>query len=83
MVDLISLCNSSQFNDVRNVNDRSLGLVMSNLDPKRDAHHLAITMSLSLSPLKFLNEERPAKPNFYWADCVKLNDDLLSIDCIK
>lgn len=93
LLDLLELCSFNQFNTVRNVNDRTLDLFISNLDSKRvevsrandllvpeDLHHPALTVSSDLSPLKFLVEKRQPKTNFFKANYVQLNRDLLQID---
>jgi len=93
LIDLLSLCNSNQFNSIRNVNNRSLDLFISNLDANlvqlsrsidplviEDVHHPALQVDLRLSPIKFLIEERSPKTNFYGADYVKLSNELSAID---
>lgn len=93
LVDLLSFCNLNQFNMIRNVNDRTLDLIISNIRNSHinvsrscyplvpiDDHHPAIEVCVNLSPLKFLTEKRLAKTNFYRANYAQLNNDLSNIN---
>lgn len=90
LINLMAYCNLNQFNSIKNKNSRVLDLILSNVQPNRilsisrtsdplvdeDGRHPAIEVSINLSTLKFLNEKRPPKTNFYRANYVKLNSDL-------
>ena len=96
LIDLMSLCGLNQFNSVGNCNRRSLDLFISNTDSKRvklfrstdplvleDPHHPALRVCLSISPLKFLVEDRPAKTNFFRADYERLNEELSRVNWVE
>lgn len=66
-VDMLSLTNLSQFNSKKNVNDRTLDLVLSNVASEKlitdtdddsivrvDVHHPPVTVLLDVSPLRYL-----------------------------
>lgn len=89
LLDVLSLCNLNQVNVTRNVRDRTLDLVITNLQPNRvtiersddplvwiDGHHPPICVDANLSQVKFLAEKRPPKVNFYKANYVQLERDL-------
>lgn len=93
LLDMLSFCNLKQLNVIRNNNGRTLDLIISNSDPQKvcisrslrplvpvDNHHPAIEVSTDLSPLKFLNEKRPPKTNYFKANFVQLNDELSKVD---
>ncbi len=92
-VDFLSLTNLNQFSSVTNKNNRTLDLVLSNIDPsnitvneeldpivKVDWHHPPLTIEVDTAPLDYLIEDRLPKPNFFRADYVALNDKISSID---
>lgn len=96
LVDLLSLTNLNQFNSKRNVNDRTLDLLLSNVDPDKmiidnenevitrmDRHHPPIALLLDVSPLKFIAENRPPKLNFFRADYETINKSIAGIDWVN
>lgn len=93
LLDTMSLCNLNQLSAIRNINNRTLDLFITNLPPNKvridrssnplvpeDGHHPAIRASADLSELKFLSEKRPPRVNFYKANYVRLNQELMRID---
>lgn len=96
IVDMQSLTNLNQFNYVKNIGDRSLDLVLSNIDPEslqlvpadcalvvEDNHHPALAISLNTLPLKFIKEKRSCKPNFFCADYLELSTKLILINWVS
>lgn len=96
IIDMQSLTNLEQFNYVRNVNDRSLDLVLSNIDPvnirlnraeyplvPEDDHHPALLIDLDASPVRCIVEKRSRKPNFFTANYLKLAAALVLIDWLS
>lgn len=96
IVDTLSVTNLQQFNYVKNLNNRSLDLVLSNLDPEcvqlsraehpfvaEDAHHPALSIALDVSPVKFISEKRSPKPNFFRADYFELAAKLVMINWVS
>jgi len=93
LLDTLSLCNLNQLNVTRNGIGRTLDLFLTTIQPNRvgivrssrplvseDAHHPALQVSADLSQFKYLKEKRPPKINFYKANYVKLNQDLMKVD---
>lgn len=93
VVDMLSLTNLSQFNSKRNVNDRTLDLVLSNIDADKIvldtysdyvarvvAHHPPVTLLLDVSPLRYLEENLPPKMNFFRANYDEINVLISEID---
>lgn len=93
LIDTMSLTGLNQFNYVRNVNDRTLDLVISNMDPshmsviedldplvKIDKQHPALMVTTNLTPLKYMNEKRLPKFNFFRANYVELDRLICCID---
>lgn len=92
-VDMLSLTNLNQFNSKRNVNDRTLDLVLSNVASEKliigtdndslvriDVHHPPVTMLLDVSPLRYLVEVRPPKINFFRANYDVLSQCMNQVD---
>lgn len=61
---------------MKNANNRSLDLVLSNIDVSKldlthsdnvllyeDRHHPALNVTINVNPLKFFDEKRPPKTN--------------------
>ncbi len=93
LLDTLSLCNLSQLNHVTNVNERTLDLFITNIEPSRvrvyasddplvsvDAHHPPLFIEVDVSRLKCLSENRPPRTNFYRADYVRVNNELSRVD---
>lgn len=93
VVDMLSLTNLSQFNSKRNSNDRTFDLVLSNLDPDKIflateddhdvravGHHPPVAPLLNVSPLRYLEENRPPKINFFKANYDVLNERISEVD---
>lgn len=96
VIDTLSTANLCQFNQVRNNSDRTLDLVLSNLnhdklkvfediDPlvKIDLHHPALLVTVNMKPLEYLEEDRLPKFNFFRADYEELNKLIESIDWVR
>lgn len=96
VVDMQSLTGLEQFNCVKNLNDRSLDLVLSNIDPGcirlnraksplvyEDGHHPALSIVLDTSPVKCIGEKRSRKPNFFSADYLELAAKLVLINWVS
>ncbi|XP_037029355.1 uncharacterized protein LOC119069410 [Bradysia coprophila] len=92
-VDMLSVTGLNQFNAKRNRIARTLDLVLSNVDPDKLAidtdddsvflvvsHHPPVTLLLDVSPLRFLDEKRPPKLNFFRADYDAMSDRLNQVD---
>lgn len=92
-VDMLSLTNLNQYNTKRNVNRRTLDLVLSNVEPDKicictdddslvpaDRHHPPVTMLLDVTPIRFLDENRPPKFNFFRANYDEMNQRVSEID---
>lgn len=80
-------------NLVRNDLDRTLDLVLSDIDQSKviierclnplvneDGHHPALVVDIDVEPFKYLRERKPAKPNFYRADYKELDRKLSSVE---
>lgn len=93
LINLNALCNLREFSSVRNGLNRTLDLVLSDVDSSKiegtrccspllpeDSHHPALNVNLDLSPVKCLSERRPPKTNFYKADYRTLNQRLLDVE---
>lgn len=97
LVEMQSLTGLNQFNYVRNRNGRSLDLVLSNVDfdcikLKRsdfplvveDAeHHPALAFTVNTEPVRYINEKRSSKPNFFKADYLELSARLMMINWVR
>lgn len=92
-VDFLAITNLFQFNSVKNVNNRSLDLVLSNIDLskvglthsdnvllKEDRHHPALNITIDINPLKFFDEKRPPKTNFFRANYEQIATTLSGIN---
>lgn len=88
-----ALCGLNQLNVIRNALGRTLDLALTNFEPSKfqvercqnpivaeDSHHPALMVSLNVSPIKYLNENRPPKTNFWRANYAELNRQLLNIE---
>ncbi|XP_071056527.1 uncharacterized protein [Onthophagus taurus] len=87
-----SYCNFEQFNGVRNANDRTLDLILSNshnisdfsqsLDPllHADTHHPALTFSIKFNLLHSLCENCWRKYLFHKANYTGIRTSLASVD---
>lgn len=95
-VELLELTNLSQFNHVKNVNDRCLDLALSNIDPARltlcedvdpitkvDRHHPPLLIDIDVAPIPMVIENRPPKINFFRADYDVLNAFIERIDWVN
>lgn len=95
-IDMLSLTNLNQFNAKKNVNNRTLDLLLSNAEPNKlttdtnndtlsrmDNHHPPISILLDVSPLRFLEENRPPKLNFFRADYTVLNARINEINWVS
>lgn len=93
LVDVLSTTGLSQFNHVKNNLNRTLDLVLSNIDHsklsliedidplvKLDKQHPALYLTVNLKPLKYLDEKRQPKFNFFRANYIELNNVVQSID---
>lgn len=93
LIDTLSLTNLNQFNYIRNSKNRTLDLAMSNIDHNKlslvedvdplvkiDEQHPALMITVNLKPLKYLNEKRLPKFNFFRANYVELNRLVECID---
>lgn len=93
LVDMLSLTNLNQFNHIKNNLDSTLDLVVSNIchvnltvnkdiDPLVviDVQHPALSIKVNIKPLKYLNEDRFPKFNFFRANYDELNRLMDSID---
>lgn len=80
-VDFLAFTDLCQFNYVKNVNNRSLDLVLSNIDQSKvnltrsdnvllceDRHHPALNVMIDTDPLRYFDEKRPPKTNFFRAN---------------
>lgn len=80
-VDMLSLTSLNQFSSVRNELDRTLDLVLFNIEPSEltvtqcpdelvpaDRHHPPLSIDIDLKPMLFLNEDRLPKRNFFRAN---------------
>lgn len=96
VLDMLSLTNLNQFNHIKNNLNRTLDLVLSNMDHSKitlfedtdplvrlDNQHPALLLKLDIKPLKFLPENRQPKLNFFRADYEELNRLIDSIDWTK
>lgn len=83
LVDTLCMSNLNQFNHIKNNLDRTLDLVISNIDHSKislvedidtlisiDKHHPALLITINLKPLKYLNEKRLPKFNFFRANYI-------------
>lgn len=96
LIDSLSLTNMKQFSCIKNNKNRTLDLVISNIDPSKlsliedvdplvkiDKQHPALLISVNLKPLKYLNEKRLPKFNFFRANYTELNRLIQCIDWKK
>lgn len=88
-----AMCGLNQLNVTRNALGRTLDVVLSDMEPDKiqiercqnpivaeDDHHPALKVSLNVSPIKYLVENRTPKTNFWRADYVDLNRKLLDVE---
>lgn len=96
LVDVLSTTGLNQFNHVKNNLNRTLDLVLSNIDHsklsliedidplvKLDKQHPALYLTINLKPLKYLDEKREPKFNFFRANYMELNNVIQSIDWVS
>lgn len=96
LVDTLAIANLKQFNHVKNHLNRTLDLVLSNIDYSKisltedidplvciDNNHPALLLSVSTKPLKYLNEKRLPKLNFFRANYIELNRLITDIDWVS
>lgn len=92
-VDFLAITNLCKFNSVKNANNRSLDVVLSNIDTSKldlihsdnvllyeDRHHPALNVTINVDPLKIFDEKRPPKTNFFRANYDQLNVSLSEIN---
>lgn len=93
LIDFMSLNNLSQFNHVRNHNNRSLDLILSNIEDiyvkncinplcKIDQHHPALEIILSRKTPLLLEQKQFATYNYKKADYSLVTKELSKIDWI-
>ncbi|KAJ6643630.1 Cyclin-dependent kinase 2, partial [Pseudolycoriella hygida] len=93
LVDLLSFTGLKQFNYGRNSLNRTLDLVLSNADPVKikvercseglvneDTFHPTLSIELSTSLLRFINEKEPPRTNFFRADYDELEAKMSTVD---
>lgn len=93
LLNLNSLCDLSHLNIVRNELNRTLDLILTDIDNDKfevmkcedplvseDCHHPALELNVDLSPVKCLFEKKMPKVNFYKADCRTLNEQLCNVE---
>lgn len=96
VVDMQSVTNLNQFNHVKNSLQRTLDLVLSNVDHSKiqviqdidplvhlDNHHPSLLIAINIKPLQYLNEKRLPKFNFFRANYEELNRMIESINWVS
>lgn len=96
LVDLLSLTVLCQFNQKRNINNRTLDLLLSNVELDRltpddddeamsriDRHHPPISLVLDVSPMRYTEENRPPKSNFFRAEYQHLSECVANINSVN
>lgn len=93
LLNLNALCDFKQVNRIRNELERTIDLVLTDvdlgkievsrcLDPlvSEDAHHPALEVVVDVNPIKYLAERRSPKVNFYKANYPELNEKLRNVE---
>lgn len=85
IVEMQSLTSLNQFNCIKNSNNRSLDLVFSNVETEciEDGHHPALSVTVNTTPVRYINEKRSSKPNFFRADYLELSAKLILINWVS
>lgn len=96
LIDMLAITDMKQLNVIRNGNGRYLDLIITNIESNavsversgfplvsEDDHHPALQVCIDLVQPKFLSEKRPAKVNFFKADYVRLNEELLKVNWLR
>lgn len=96
LIDTLSLTGMNQFNFVLNNKNRTLNLVMSNVDHIRtsvaedvdplvviDKQHPDLMITVDMKPLKYLEGRNNSKLTFFRADYVQLDRLAQDIDWVQ